>query len=186
MRKVGWIAAASVWVCASVAAGQQKTEKLANPAHLEMTMEIAATTEEGYPSVLRVTIKNVGNVAVDMPMPETYCLPRGGSIDVNIAWSSEDPERTGLGWGRACGQSAPPHLIDQVSRDWIRLQPGEFITMSQGIRDFYRNLDRGTVEYWVEYVPPEVSAKELAELQQTGYIVPTKKIETAHQTFAIR
>jgi hypothetical protein len=57
--------------------------------------------------------------------------------------------------------------------------------MSESIRDFYRTLDRGTVEYWVEYVPPQVSAKEFAELQQAGYIVPTEKIETAHQTFVV-
>jgi hypothetical protein len=169
-----------------MAAGQQRTEKPVTPADLELTMEVAATTEEGYPSVLRVTLKNAGNVAVDMPMPETYCLPRGGSIDVHLAWSPESPERTGLGWGGGCAESEMPHLIDQVRQDWIRLQPGEFIAMSQSIRDFYRTLDRGTVEYWVEYVPPEVTTKELAELQQAGYIVPSEKIEAAHQSFTVR
>jgi len=163
----------------------QQTEKPFNPAQLELTPEVADTTEEGYPAVLRVTIKNIGNVAVDMPMPEAYCLPRGGSIDVHLTWSSESPEQTGLGWGGACAETDIPHLIDQVRQHWIRLQPGEFIAMSESIRDFYRTLDRGTVEYWVEYVPPQVSAKEFAELQQAGYIVPTEKIETAHQTFVV-
>jgi hypothetical protein len=76
-------------------------------------------------------------------------------------------------------------LAVRVKEEWIHLRPGEFITVSDNFRSELRNFDPGTVEYWVEYVPPEASAKELAELQQAGNIVPTEKIETAHQSFVI-
>jgi len=76
-------------------------------------------------------------------------------------------------------------LMYRVRNDWIRLQPGEFITVSESFRSHFQEIKPGTVEYWVEYVPPEASLKELAELGQSGYIVPTEKIETAHQTFVV-
>jgi hypothetical protein len=189
MRKANWIVVAAVSACVygSVAAGQQKPEKPASPAHLELAMEAAATTEEGYPSVLRVTVKNVGNVAVDMPMPVIGCLPLGGHIAVQLNWRPNDPKSTsGRGWGMGCGQSDMPSLMDRVRNQWIRLRPGESVTSSENMYERLGKLDPGTVEYWVEYVPPEASAKELVELQQAGYIVPTERIETAHQSFTVR
>lgn len=171
-----------------MAMGQQRAVMQPNPAHLELTAEVAATTEEGYPSVLRITVKNVGNVAVDMPMPMVPCVPGGGGVEMQFEWHYSDPgNHTGVSVGKSgCMQDHFPSLKDRVRYDWIHLQPGEFITVSESLRGRFQNLQPGTVEYWVEYIPPEASAKELAELQQAGYIIPTEKIETAHQTFVVR
>jgi hypothetical protein len=189
MKKTSWmtIVAICVSLCASVVAAQQKPEKPRDPAQLELTMEVAATTKEGYPSVLRVTVKNVGIVAVDMPMPKFPCIPGGGGVEIRVQWHPNTTEdHTGRGYGRSgCSQDHFASLAVRVKEEWIHLRPGEFITVSDNFRSELRNLDPGTVEYWVEYVPPEANAKELAELQQVGNIVPIEKIETAHLRFVV-
>jgi hypothetical protein len=189
MRKFGWIivATAGVTLWPLFIAGQQKPEKPVNPAHLELTVEVAATTEEGYPSVLRVTVKNAGNVAVDMPMPKFPCIPGGGGVEIRVQWHPKTTkDHTGTFYGHSgCSQDHFASLMIRVQEDWIRLRPGEFIVVSDNFRTKLQNLKRGTVEYWVEYVPPEASAKDLAELQQAGYIIPTEKIETAHLSFVV-
>jgi hypothetical protein len=190
MKNYFWIAfvAAGVSALTARAIGQQKVEKLANPVYLELTAEVAATTEEGYPSVLRITIKNVGNVAVDMPMPMVPCVPGGGGVEMRFEWHSSDPEdHSGVGTtGKSCWQEHFASLMYRVRHDWIHLQPGEFIIVSESLRGRFQEIKPGTVEYWVEYIPPKATPKELAELQQAGYVIPAEKIETAHQTFFIR
>ena len=111
MREVGWMAI--VAMCASsvlpVVAAQQKLEKPVNPAHLKLTMEVAATTEEGYPSVLRVTVKNVGNVAVDMPMPVVGCLPHGGHVSMHLEWRpNQSKNGDSKGWEKAAVKARAP------------------------------------------------------------------------------
>jgi hypothetical protein len=176
--------AASVWVAA--AAGQQKTAKPLNSAHLELTTEVAATTEKGYPAVLRITIKNVGNVAIDMPMPQSPCVPEGGGIQVHTQWHSSSPEvQSGFSSNWGCGQDHLAKLMVRVHDEWIHLQPGEYIVVSETIRNESRNAKPGIIEYWAEYFPPEATPKELEELRQSGYVVPTDKVETVHRTFAV-
>lgn len=174
----------SVWVV--TANGQVKAEKPPNLAHLELATEIAATTDDGYPAILRITLKNVGNVAVDMPMPKLPCVPAGGGVDVRTQWHSNVPEDhigAATGWG--CSQDHFPSLMDRVHKEWIRLRPGEFIVLSESIRDAAREAKPGRIEYWAEYIPPEVKPEELVELQRAGYVVSTDKIETAHGTFVV-
>jgi hypothetical protein len=170
----------------AMAAGQQKTEKPPNPVYLELSAEVATTTDDGYPAALRITVKNVGNVAVDMPIPISPCLVGGGGVEIHYQWHSNNPEIppfTSKSW--TCGRTHFPSLMNRVQDEWIRLHPGEFIVVSDTIRAHLRNLKPGIVEYWVEYAPPEVTPKEVDELQQAGYIIPTEKIETAHQTFVV-
>jgi hypothetical protein len=170
-----------------MATGQQKTEKPANPVHLELTAEVAATTEEGYPAALRVTVKNVGNMAVDMSMPVLGCLPQGGHLFIHLEWWPDDPNNhSSRGWGEGCGEGDMPSLTNRIRDEGIRLRPGEYITSCENIRKRIGELKPGTVEYWVEFVPPNATKRDLAELQQAGYIIPTEKIETVHQTFAVQ
>jgi len=175
-------------VSTTMAAGQQKVEKPANMVHLELTTEVAATTEEDYPAALRVTVKNVGSVAVDMPMPVVPCVPGGGGVEMRFEWHPRDSgDRSGMvTTGTSCWQEHFANLMYRVRHDWIHLQPGEFITVSESLRGRFQEIKPGTVEYWVEYVPPEASLKELVELQQAGYNIQTEKIETVHQTFVVR
>jgi len=69
----------------AMAAGQQKTEKPPNPVYLELSAEVATTTDDGYPAALRITVKNVGNVAVDMPIPISPCLVAAGELRFTIS-----------------------------------------------------------------------------------------------------
>jgi hypothetical protein len=171
-----------------IAVGQLNKEKPLNPAQLELTMEVAATTEEGYPLVLRVTVKNVGNVAVDMPMPMVPCVPGGGGVEMRFEWHPKNPgDLRGKGSsGTSCMQDHFASLMYRVRHDWIHLQPGEFITVSESLRSRFQEIDPGTIEYWAEYIPPKAYTAELVELKQAGFIVPTEKIETAHHTFIVR
>jgi len=190
MRKpsrVALTAAALCIGCAAIAAAQQKVEKSPNPAKLELTAEVATTTEEGYPAVPRITVTNVGNVAIDMPMPALECLPHGGYVVIHLSWTPENLDGlTGRGWGQGCGRTHSESLLKRVQTEWIHLRPGEFIVSSENLHKRLGNVDPGNVEYWFEYIPPEATPKELAELRQAGYVVPTERIETPHQTFVVR
>lgn len=162
----------------------QKTAK--SLAQLELTMQIATTDEDGRPTALLVTIKNAGGVPVDMPVLQSSCLPDGG-VRIQMSWTSSDPDnQTGRGWGRGCGVTDRPSLITRLKNEWIRLRPGEFVTTTETIRDRTLDLEAGTVEYWAEYDPPQAAAKDVMELQQSGYIIPAEKIKTGHRTFTIR
>jgi hypothetical protein len=179
------MACAALGMGAACAAGQQKTEKAPNPVQLELTAEVAATTQEGYPAVLRITLKNVGAVAVDLPMPEVGCVSGDGGLEIRLSWHSLDG-KTGAGGGCAAGSSDRPRLLDRARDSWIRLQPGEFIVASQSLRPRVKALGPGTVEYWIEYTPLTITPTEMAELTTAGYFVPTEKIETAHESFEVR
>ena len=188
MNGVSRIAVLAVVACVwpAAAGGQQKIAKPPNPARLELTTEVAATTEDGYPSVLRVTIRNAGNVAVDMPMPALGCLVGGGGIEVRLGWTPSDSDgSTGTGWGSACGGTNRPSILQRIQSEGIRLRPGESIVLSENLHQQLGKVEPGTIEYWAEYTPPEASPEELAELEQAGYVVPTRRIESEHRTFAL-
>lgn len=171
----------------SAARAQRNQAKLISPVRLELSMEITTTTEDGYPSALRATVKNVGDVDADMPMPVFGCLTQGGQILLHIEWHSDDPHKTnGYGWGGGCGEGDRPSLTQQIRNEGVRLRPGEFITSSVNIHSRLQGIEPGIIEYWIEFIPPKTTRRDLVELQQAGYIVPTETIETDHQRFIVR
>lgn len=180
------ICSATVFVfaaCITSVSAQQKTEKQADLAQLELTAEIAATTDDGIPTALRITIKNVGNVTVDMPVIGDSCHPSGG-ISVESFWLSK-ADGTGMGSGHGCGITDLPPLMQRVKEDWNRLRPGEFVVTTENLRPIFHDLKPGTVEYWVEYIPPDATKEEILALQQEGYVIPTEKLATPHMSFDI-
>ena len=150
-------------------------------AQLELTTEVAASTAEGYPAALRVTLRNVGNLAVTMPLLGSDCHPENG-VQLVSFWLSVD-EKSGTGGGIGCGMSDRPTLQARVRSQWIQLAPGEFMTTMLRV-ETPKTLP-GTVEYWVEYIPPDATARERADLLQAGYLIPSDKLQTEHRTFAI-
>jgi hypothetical protein len=160
---------------------QTPVQKPVNPAVLELTAETAATTDEGHPAALRVTAKNIGSVTVTMPMLGGSCSPDNG-VALQSFWVSID-ERRGSGGGGACGISDQPPLSERVRKQWIRLRPGEYMTTM--IRLTEAQYDAGTVEYWVEYTPPDATAQEIKQLMQDGFVIPTEKIATEHRRFQV-
>ena len=159
-------------------------------AQLELTMEVATTTEDGYPSAIRITLRNTGGLPVDMPMPEVACLVGGGGMEVRADWHPVDTDRRkeSTSSGAWCTADVFPSLQFRVENEWIRLRPGEFITATQSMRRTLRERKPGPgiIELWAEYIPPEVKPDELAALEQAGYNIPTEKIETEHRSFNLR
>jgi hypothetical protein len=122
-----------------------------------------------------------------MPMPVIGCMTQGGQILLHTQWHSDDPKNgSGYGSGGGCGEGDRPSLAQQIRDEGIRLRPGEFITSSVNIHLRLQRIEPGTIEYWIEFIPPKVTKQDLVELRQAGYIVPTETIETDHQRFIVR
>jgi hypothetical protein len=166
---------------------QQKPHRPASLARLEVSSEIATTTQQGQPAVMRITLKNICDVAVDLPMPSVNCSSEDGTLSVEILWHSDDPDDQ-TSSGRGCGGSLTdrPSLMDRVRNGWIHLLPGEFLTVSENLHQYIAGMKPGTIEYWTIYAPPRIKPKDLADLQAGGYIVPEEELSTDHRTFSIR
>ena len=173
MKTALFVLSMGALLCVQGTAEAQKKPAPKSLAQLELTMEVATTSDDGYPTVVRITLKNVGATTVDMPNLQISCMPDGG-IEVQTEWTPDDRKSVGEGWGHSCGRSDSPSLLKRIKQDWLRLRSGEFITVSESIRDRISDLKSGTLEYWAEYIPPRASAKELADVQQAGYIIPTE------------
>lgn len=74
------------------AKGQSGADVRANPARLELSIEVATTTDDGKPSSARVELKNVGNLTVWLPVLGHECTY------LYVQW-------TGMLGGTACGMS---------------------------------------------------------------------------------
>jgi len=77
-RVLGIVTAWVVAVVYASAFAQQQSIKPPNPARLELSFEVTSTTDEGYPAILQITLKNAGNVTGDLPWGKAPCLPGGG------------------------------------------------------------------------------------------------------------
>lgn len=165
---------------------QLKAADPLNAAPLGLSAEVAATTQQGQPAVLRITLKNSGNIAADLPMPGIGCSSDDGALIVRFEWHSNDPnDHSGRGWGCGGGSDHGQSLMDRVRNQWIELQPGEFLTVSENLRPYIGSMEPGTVEYWVEYTPPTIKPEELIALKTTGFTAPTEKLITDRHTFSV-
>lgn len=175
---------AGLIVCGSAGA-QQKQAQPDSLAKLELSVEIATTDDDGYPSALRITITNVGGVPVDMPVLQRGCSPENG-IRIESSWTADDPRAPGRGFGGGCGAGDGPSLAYRIQHQWVRLRPGESMTDTERASwEAYAGLGSGTVEYWIEYTPPTVTIGEIASMQRAGYVIPTEKLETQHSSFHV-
>jgi len=189
LKVIGFVfTAAAASLCTAPVGGQQSVKAPAQISPFQLTVEVAASTIDGTPSVLRAPLTNQGDTPIDMPMPESNCMPAGGWVQIHVDWTPEPAESatqkgSKSGWG--CSQSNRPSLISRVHSEWIRLLPGEYIVMNLNIRGFLVNFVPGIVEYWAEYIPPTATPTELAQLQNAGYVIPTKKAEPSRQKFTV-
>ena len=171
-------------VVAAQAGAQAKAAQSPNPVKLELAMEAATTTEDGLPAALRFTLTNVGNVAVDLPIPAIDCQGRNGTIRVRALIRLDHPGDSGSGHGCGYGIGDGPSLNERVKSSWLRLRPGEYLTF---LGDRRALVDRAggsaTYEYWAAYDPPSLSAEERSQLAKDGYIAPTEQVESAHLTY---
>ena len=184
MKKRLTVSAMAFCLTPFLAPAQQAKEKPQILAQLQLSAEIAATTDDGQPTVLRITLENAGDIAVDLPMPAVGCTGPDGAAQAILHWHSNED---GSGSGGGCGGTITdrPTLIDRVRREWLHLRPGEFLIFTENLRPQTASMKPGTVEYWVEYQPPKLQPDELTQLEALGYVVPTEELKTRPQHFSI-
>lgn len=176
---------AALSILSAIAAGQEKPAEQPNPVQLELAMEVATTTEDGLPAALRFTLTNIGNVAVDMPIPAIDCQGPNGAIRVPSVARLDGPGTPAGGHGCGGGMTDGYTFAERVKSTWLHLLPGEYLTF---IGDRRLLVDRAggpaTYEYWAEYEPPIITMEQRVELEQGGYFVPTEKVVSAHLSYS--
>ncbi len=149
---------------------------------LELTVEVATTSEDGYPEALRVTLTNVGGAGLTMPVLGDGCSPDNG-VKAHSSWMALNGSR-GTSNGGACGIFDGPGIAERLKSIWILLRPGE--SMTTMLRVGLLNTEAGTEEYWVTYTPPQVTEQDSQEMLDAGIVIPTEKLETEHLSFEVR
>ena len=85
-----------------------------------------------------------------------------------------------------CGASHFPPLASRVQNEWIHLRPGDVIVQTANVRSIFVDAKPGAMEIWAVYTPPDLTAKERADLDAQGLVVPAAKLETDHQSYNIQ
>lgn len=171
------VAVASVFVHPAAAQA-----RLVNPpgVKLELTMEVATTTEDGLPEALQFTLTNVGSVAVSIPAPAIDCGGSNGSIFVEVQIHFDGPEgpKAGHGCGGSIMGSALP-FAEKVRKEWLHLRPGDHLTF---FGDRRRMVDKAgapaTYEIRAVYTPPALLAEQRAQAARNGILVPVQDVES--------
>jgi hypothetical protein len=165
--------------------GQKTPAKQPNLVQLEQTMEVATTTEGGFPAALRFTLTNNGNVAVDMPTPAIDCQGPNGTIRVRSVVRLDGPGSGCTGHSCASGIGDGPSFGERVKSTWLHLLPGEYLTFTGDRRFLVDRVDGpATYEYWAVYEPPSLTPEQRNELAQRGYLVPTDKAACDHLSYS--
>lgn len=161
------------------AAGQQPAQRQADPVQLELTMEVATTTNDGSPAALRFTLTNVGYSAVDLPIPAIDCSGDSGSIVIRAVVHQEGPGSGAYGHGCGSGMGDAPPFLKRVKSTWFHLRPGEYLTFTGDLRFMLDKVGGpATYTYWAEYYPPKLTPKQRSELEQNGYLAPTSTVKS--------
>lgn len=145
---------------------------------LDLTMEVA-TTDHGLPAALRFTLTNIGNVAVEIPVPAIDCLSSNGSIRIKTVIHFDGPAGSAGGHGCGGGMDYQGSLLDIIRKQWFHLRPGEYLSFTGDARTMIDRADKpATYEYWAVYDPPELSQGERAIVAQSGLIIPSAAVES--------
>lgn len=170
---------------ASMAFAQRTRPAPSASSRLQLSAEVATTTEEGYPSSVQVTITNIASASAIMPvLREGICTPERG-IRLEMTWAAAD-RRTGSGKSfNNCVDSGLP-VSTLIRKDWVLLRPGESMTETIGLRGRYSDYQPGTITYRIEYLPPAASPQDLAGQAALGYFIPTESLSTPDQSFDIQ
>lgn len=158
---------------------QQPAAASPGVARLELTMEIAATTEDGQPTALRFTLRNIGAVSVDIPAPAIDCTGGNGSIRIRTVIHFDGSQGTGRGHGCGGGVFDGPVLLVRIRTQWFHLRPGEYLIFTGDARSMIDRADKpATYEYWAVYDPPALTAEEQTVVVRNGYVVPSEPVES--------
>lgn len=179
MRSLLLLAAAIAGLFAHSAAAQARPTDPPG-VRLELTMDVATTTEDGLPEALQFTLTNVGSVAVAIPAPAIDCNETSGSIRIEVQVHFDGPK--GKGTGHGCGSEVSGRglpFVERVRREWLHLRPGEHLIF---FGDRRRIIDKAgapaTYEFRAVYMPPALSPEQRALAAQNGIAVPAEDVES--------
>jgi hypothetical protein len=161
------------------AAAQQTTAASKEVARLDLSIEVATTTDAGLPAALRFTLTNAGNVPVEVPFPAMDCDGPDGSIRIQTVIHFDEGE--GQRFGHGCGGSVSdrPTLLVRIRTRWFHLRPGEYLTFTGDARSMIDLADKpATYEYWAVYEPPALTAGDRAAVTRNGLVVPSEPVES--------
>jgi hypothetical protein len=147
-------------------------------------MEVATTDSEGNPTAMRIELRNAGEAAIDMPIPEIGCGGLNGGILIQFRFQAADGTEKGFGCGG--GGVFSKTLLERVHSEWLRLEPDEYFVFTENVRYYVSDLGTGRLTYWAEYDPPSLSQKEKEELRGAGFFFPDDQIMTAPATVETR
>ncbi|HWE87294.1 MAG TPA: hypothetical protein VG267_20275 [Terracidiphilus sp.] len=160
-------------------AAQQAVLPSHGTARIELTLDVATTTEDGLPAALRFTLRNIGDVPVEIPPPAIDCIVSDGSIRIKAVIHFDGPEGVRRGHGCGGGVSHEPSLLVRIRTEWFHLRPGEYLTFMGDARNMIDRSDKpATYEYWAVYEPPKLTAKELGIVAQNGFVIPSEPVES--------
>lgn len=176
---------AAMCLMATMACAQRTRPAPSASSRLQLSVEVATTTEEGTPSSVQVTITNIASAPAIMPvLHQGICAPERG-IHVEMTWVAAD-RRTGSGGSSNDCAGSGLTVSTLIRKDWVLLRPGESMTETIGLRGRYSDYQPGTVTYHIEYLPPAASPKDIAGQAALGYFIPTESLATADESFDIQ
>jgi len=163
------------------AIAQDAAEDLPEPpgVRLELTMEVATTTNDGLPAALRFTLTNIGSVPIDIPMPAIDCTGSNGSIRVRSEVHFDGTVRAAHGHGCGGGVLDGLPFVEKVRSSWFRLRPGEYLIFMGDRRTMVDKADAAaTYEIHAIYIPPKLTPEERRLASQNGFVIPAKTVES--------
>jgi hypothetical protein len=186
VKTVLFVLSMGVLICSRGSAEAQQNPAPQNPVQLELTMEVATTTEDGLPAALRFTLRNVGYVAVDLPLPVLDCVGSSGTIRVKSKVHLEGaPPSTGKAHGCGYGRDHELPIAERIRTQWFHLLPGEHLNLTGDRRILIDKVDApATYDYWAEYEPPALTPDQRAEAARSGYLVPTETVQSDHLSYS--
>jgi len=171
----------------TVASAQSQAKEEMRTAGLELRIEVATTNEDGSPQALRFTLTNVGNRAIELPMPAIDCTTRFGSIIVRSKVIATKKDEFVSMRGHGCGSGSEGgnvSLLEEIRSSWFHLEPGEYLVFTG---DGRRMLDKAdgsyTYEYWAEYTPPQLSEQDQMEAKRARIVIPLDSVASTHLTY---
>lgn len=141
--------------------------------------------DKGLPKGFTFVFVNVSEHQLRMPLP-TQC--NGGNGTVLLRSRLEPLNRLGVpsGSGGGCGSGdfvGGPGVLEWA-KHWKPLEPGQSLTVSYSRRDLFNfQEDAGTYEFWGEYLPPQLTTRDVSVLENEGFDFPRVSLTSAHLRF---
>lgn len=142
--------------------------------------------DKGLPREFSFVFVNISDHIVRMPRP-TQCSGGAGTVFLRSAFKPLNPLRVPSGGGGGCGAGHPAQdsRILQWAQSWQSLKPGESLTVKYTRRALFNfQEDAGSYDFWVEYVPPDLTAEDIAQLERAGFDFPRASLVSKRLHFS--